>query len=302
MLAIVAFYSFSACTVILSKMLLWYTKPLFLTGSRNLVGGLILLAYQYWYAHHTFKFQRNHIWMYAQVMVLGIVAVYTLRYWALTDIPAAKVLLFYNLSPFFSAFYSYIFFKETMTRYRWLGLAIGCMGLIPILMTTSPLEKLNGEFLFISWQELAALASVAFHNYSWIVMRKLIRDEKYTPMMINGICMTGAGIISLFLSTTTEGILPITQPVPFLILTAAMVILSNIFCHNLHGYLLGRYTTTLLAFASFLSPMFAAIYSAFFFNEPITWHLFASIGIVSIGLYIFYHDELRNGNIVQQTS
>jgi drug/metabolite transporter (DMT)-like permease len=72
-----------------------------------------------------------------------------------------------------------------------------------------------------------------------------------------------------------------------------VVIVSNLLCHNLYGHLLRHYTATLLSFAGFLTPIFAALYEWMLRGTIITWHFYASCIIVFIGLYLFYQDELR---------
>jgi drug/metabolite transporter (DMT)-like permease len=73
---------------------------------------------------------------------------------------------------------------------------------------------------------------------------------------------------------------------------AAIILISNIICHNIYGYLLKQYTATFIAFTGFLAPLFSALYGWAFLNERITWHFYASSFIVFIGLAIFYKEEL----------
>jgi len=289
---IVLLYALFSSSFVLGKMLLNYTSPIFLTGIRMTLGGSLLLAYQYFYARKNFCFKRKHIKYYLQLVLFGIYITYILRFWALDYMPSSKACFLYNISPFLSALYSYIFFKETMTRKQWIGLIIGFLGLIPMLLTTSPAESLIGEISFISWPELAILVSVATHSYSWIIMRKLIRDKSYSPTMVNGISMTAGGILASITSLFVEGFFPVSHVVPFFGLLALIIFLSNIICHNLYGYLLKFYTTTFLSFAGFLSPLFGGLYGWMFLNEKIGWEFYLSTAIIFVGLYLFYQDEL----------
>ncbi len=295
MILIVLLYALFASSFTMGKVLVQYTTPFFLTGARMLTGGIILLAYQYLWWNNQFRFKKKHFWLYAQIILLGIVFTYTLRFWALEYLPSSKTCFLYNLSPFLSSFYSYIFFNERMTKKQWVGLFIGFIGLIPILITSSPAETTMGEMLYISWPELAILCSVAAHSYSWIVVRKLVRDKNYTPMMVNGVTMACGGFIALMGSAAfeTERLVPGSTLVVAGWL-AAVILISNIICYNLYGYLLREYTATFLSFAGFLSPMFAALYGRLFLGEIITWHFYLSSTIVFAGLCLFYQDELGN--------
>src|SRR5262245_36376825 len=116
MLLIVLLYALFAASVWSSKLLLSYTTPIFLTGIRMSLAGLILLGYQYLYAHEHFSFKRSHIGLYAQIILFGIYLTYILRFWGMIGMSASKAMFFFNLAPFLSSLYSYIFFDERMTK------------------------------------------------------------------------------------------------------------------------------------------------------------------------------------------
>jgi len=294
MIIIVLLYALFGSSFVLGKWALSYSTPFFLTGIRMTIGGLILLSYLFFYAHEHFVFKRKHLWWYVQMIFFGIYITYSLRFWALASMPAAKTNFIYNLSPFMSAFFSYLLFGEKLSKKKWVGLAIGCVGLVPILLTSSAGEQTVGEVAFLSLPELAVILSVATHTYSWIVMRKLVKEKSYSPMMINGLGMTAGGILALITSFFVEGMLPIQEGKMgiFFGLLACIIILSNIICYNLYGRLLKRYTATFLSFAGFLSPLFTALYAWVLLNETVGWAFYLSCLVVFVGLYLFYQEEL----------
>lgn len=265
------------------------------------VAGLLLLGYQYFYGRQHFRFHTSHIYLYSQVIVFGILISYFLRFWALEYITATKLLFLYNLAPFMSALHSYFFLSERMSSRKWVGMLIGFVGLLPIFLNSTAQEKSLGDFFyFISWPELAVIVSVATNSYSWIVMRKLVRDEQYSPMMINGICMTLGGLLALIIALPLEGPCLVTDVWAFIGWLTFIIVISNIVSHNLYGYLLRDYTATFLSFAGFMSPLFAGLYGWLFFHETITWHFYASSIIVFIGLFLFYQDEIQDQESVLQ--
>ncbi len=292
MTLIVFLYALFGSSFPIAKLLLSYTTPLFLLASRLLMAGPILLGYQYIWGRHAFKFEWKHSWYFAQIVVLGMYLNYLLRFWALNDLPSWKVSFLFNASPFFSAFYSYIFFKETITRNQWIGLGIGCLGLMPILLTSTGNEHALGSIFFLSWQELSVLVAVGLHTYCYVLIRLLIKTHNYTPMMINGMSMTLGGLMALITCFAIGDYFPVEKPLPFLQWLTVIVVISNIICHNLYGYLLRFYSATFMAFAGFLGPLFSALYGWGLLGETITWHFFASCLLVSIGLYLFYKEEL----------
>ena len=310
MFLIILLYALFGSSFPISKTLLGFVNPIFLTGIRMIIAGSILLLYQYFYAHDRFTFRFKNIWYYLQIVFFGIYLTYILRFWGLAYLSSAKTAFLFNVMPFFSAFYSYLVFREKLTRQQWAGLVIGFIGFIPILMSSSTSEKNLGELFFISWPELAVLAAVGCQSYSWIIMRRMIREKSYAPSMINGMTMFTGGILALvtdrilyffsYSSALAAGVEPLGNPTTFLGLLALVILISNIICHNLYAYLLGTYTATFLAFCGFLGPLFSAFYGWLFLSEKITWHFYVSASIVFVGLYLFYQHELAAVGIAKE--
>ena len=295
MILIIVLYALFGSSFVMGKMLLAYTTPFFLTGIRMTIGGLILLSYLFFYAHEDFMFKRKHLYWYAQMVFFGIYITYSLRFWALNYMPAAKTNFIYNLSPFMSALFSYIVFSEKLSLKKWIGLSVGLLGIIPVLLTSSFSEQSLGEISFLSWPEIAVILSVATHTYSWIIMRKLVKEKSYSPMMINGLSMTFGGLLALITSFFVDGFAPIKEGyvLYFFGILSLIILLSNIICYNLYGWLLKRYTATFLSFSGFLSPLFTALYGWILLGEMVSWHFYASCIVVFIGLYLFYQEELQ---------
>ncbi len=300
MMLIIALYGLFASSLFLSKVILHYTQPIFYTGIRMLIGGGLLLSYQYFNPRQQFVVKRKHIWLYAQLVIFSILATYILRFWGLQSLPTYKASFLHNLAPFITSFYSFFIFKERMTAKQWAGLCIGMLGMIPILLTTSASEQKLGEFFYISWPELAIIGCVAAQSYGWIIMRKLLKDKSYSPMMVNGISMSSGGLIALGISVPLEGFAPVTNWPVFFFWLVAVILVSNIICINLYGHLLRSYTATFLSFAGFMTPLFAAFYEWIgsllapdIFEPHISWLFYLSCIVVFVGLYLFYKDELN---------
>jgi drug/metabolite transporter (DMT)-like permease len=293
MFLIILLYALFAASIVGSKFIIPFTKPIFLTGIRMFLGGIILLSYQYFHPKQEFKFQWKDAFIYLQLIIFGIVVAYSLRFWALESMPAYKLSFILNSSPFLTSLYSYLLFKEKLSVKQWLGLGIGFLGLIPLLLTTTPAEAHMGEFLFISWPEIAVLASAAATSYGWIIMRTLVKQKNYSPLMANGISMTSGGFLALCISPFFEGFMPVTNLFKFSLILCFIIVVSNLICHNLYGHLLRHHTATLLSFAGFMTPLFAALYEWALRGTKITTHFYISCVVVFIGLYLFYQDELR---------
>jgi drug/metabolite transporter (DMT)-like permease len=284
----------------IGKYLLNYAQPLFLSGTRFLLAGSILLAYQYRFSSINFTLKKKHLWIFAQIVFLGMYITYGLRLYALRELPIWKTSFFYNISPFLSALYAYFIFGERLSKKQWAGLMIGIFGMIPVLVSKSPAEATLSSFFSISYYEMALILSVSLHCYSWILIQKLIRYKNYPTSLVTGLSMACGGFLSLITSYIYEGPFAISNPYNFFSGLFLTVFISNILCHNLYAELLKKYSATFLSFTSFLSPLFTALYGWAIFQEKISWHFYCSALIVLLGLYIFYQDELQKQKTITQ--
>jgi len=300
MFLVILLYALFASLFGLSKDTLNYSDPFFLIGSRMAFAGLLLLTQQFIFNRQAFKIKTSHI---KALFLLGFLNIYltnVAEIWGIQHMVSAKACLIYSLSPFLAAIVAYLVLKETLSQKKWLGLCIGFMGLIPIFMTQSSSEQMVGDIGFISMAELALLIAVFCSVYGWILLKKIVSVYKYTPLMANGISMTLGGILALIHSYFTGESwdpIPVTEMGPFIQNTLLMCLISNIVCYNLYGYLLKRYSATFISFAGLVTPFFASFFGWYFLGETISWHYFASIIVFSIGLTIFYLEELKRDKV-----
>ncbi len=293
MLLIVFLYAIFAATFSLGKIMLNYGPPIYLVGLRMFIAGLLLLFYQYFFTNQRLKFHWDHIGLYVQVVMFSIYIPYILRFWGLIYMPSYKASLLYNLGPFISYLLGYCFYKEKVTWHKVIGLIIGFCGLLPTLMASAPTEEAAGGIAFMSWPELSIIASVSSLAYGWIVLRKLIKDHSYPPALVNGMSMFAGGLLALVTSQLVESRSCIIDSGQFFLILALIILFSNVIGHNLYGWLLRFYTPTFMAFASFLTPIFAALYGWMFLGEAVAWHFYLSTVMVFAGLGIFYHGEMK---------
>ncbi len=300
MILIAFLYLVCASTFTISKAALSYVAPLFFTGARMVLAGAILLLYHYVRTGKRLSIQKNHIFLFTQVILFYIYFAYVFDIMALRNLTSAKACLLYSLSPFLSALFSYFWFSEVMTLKKWIGLSIGFAGFLPVLITPNQEQAVAGSF--ISWPELTMFGAVLSSVYGWILIRQLVKEHDYSSALINGVGMLGGGILAFLTSFFYEGWqpLPIADITHFVYYTILIVIVANIVFSNLYTTLLRRYTATLLSFSGFMAPLFAALLGWIFLGESITWEFFVTSGFVLVGLYLFYQEELKQGYIVKR--
>ncbi len=301
---VIAMYGVWSSMFSLAKCALQYSPPFFLTGFRMALAGMILLTYLGWRNRSSFKLTRKQWVSIGLLAVFSIYLTNVLEFWALQYLSAAKACFIYSLSPFFAAFFSYLHFGEKMNRRKAVGLGLGFLGIIPILTLQTGAEELLHAFSFFSWPTLAVMGAALCSVYGWVLLRLIVKDQMISPLMANGSSMMIGGILAFGHSFLIESWQPTPVAVgsfaPFLGWTLLMAFISNIVCYNLYGMMLKRYTATLLSFIGLLSPVFASFHGWLFLGESLSLMIFASTGIVCLGLWIVYGAELKQGYITNR--
>ncbi|MBF8263391.1 MAG: conserved putative rane protein [Parachlamydiales bacterium] len=285
----------------LAKLTLEHCPPLFLTAVRMLLAGLILLGFLAFRNRKAFQITPRQFFSLSLYALLSMYLTNAFEFWSVMHLSAAKTCFLYSLSPFFTAFFSYLHFGEKMNKRKWLGMSIGFLGIIPVLAIQTGSEDLIGGIFFLSWPELAMMGAALCSVYGWVLLRLLVKDSAISPSMANGTGMLIGGIFAL----THSLIIDPWHPTPvaagnfsaFAQGTLLMTFISNIVCYNIYGFMLKRFTATFLSFMGLLSPVFASLMSWLFIGEMPSPVIFASTAIVGSGLWLIYSAELKQGYI-----
>lgn len=302
MILIILLYLICACTFTIAKATLAFSQPIFYVGVRMIAAGALLLGITRFFkgtrtGGDSLRIKTGDWLLFAQIIFFNIYIAYVFDLWSLHYITSIESALVFNLSPFAAAAFSYVWFSERLTSKKFLGLCIGSLSIVPLLFART------GETIALDTTRLVPLLmliiSVVASAYGWIVMRELIKNRSYSPFFINGVGMLGGGIAALLTSYALEpwSPSPVTSWHEFIVYTLAMIVIANVVFSNLYSYLLKKYTATLLSFAGFLCPIFAALLGWLFLEEPLSWRFFFSLATATFGLFLFYKEELRQGYI-----
>jgi drug/metabolite transporter (DMT)-like permease len=304
MFLIVFLFAIWSSVFTLGRMAVSHCPPLMLTSSRMILSGLIIIIYLFIRKQNPFKIKKNQIFPIILLAILSMYLTNALEYWGLKHISAGKTCFIYSLTPFFAALFSYFHFNEKMNLKKWIGLIIGFIGILPPMLIHTGNEEVIGKFGIFSFADLAIVAATLFSVYGWILLRLLVKNDSLSPLVVNGISMLIGGILALIHSFFVE------QWNPFPVSSEHMsgfiqgllliILISNIICFNLYGYLLKKYTATFLSFVGLLSPFFASLSEWIILKQPPSLTILASSGIIILGLWIVYQEELKQGYIVQK--
>ncbi|MDF2549670.1 MAG: conserved putative rane protein [Chlamydiales bacterium] len=294
---VILLYALFASVFTISKAALAYADPFFLVGSRMMLAGLLLLAYLFLFQRQSLVYHKGSLKKLVLTGVFNIYLTNALEFWGLQYLTSFKTCFIYSLSPFLSALFSYFMLQETLTWKKAAGLAIGFFGFLPMLLSEGGEESSVAHIFFFSLAEIAVIGAAISTVIGWIFLRQLVNDFNYSPLMANGVSMLIGGIFSLIQSIIVEDWhpLPVSDFWPFLKLALLLIAISNLTCYNLYGWLLKHFTATFMSFAGFTTSFFTAFFSWVYLGERPTALFFVSSAFVSLGLFLYYQEELKRG-------
>ena len=290
----------------IGKQLVAYADPIFTVGVRMLLAGLLLLGGLLLKGFQSIKISSTEA---ISLFILSLFSIYfnnLCEYLSLKYLSTAKTCFFYSMSPcvcvLISCLLSFIFLKEKMTIIKWLGVGVAIVGFLPVLMIQNGQEAPFKIDALFSWPSIAAVAGSFCGVYGWILMRLLLKAQHMCLVKINGYSMLFGGLLALITSFFIEQG-PLQQWAnleckPYFGWMILIILVSNILCSNLYGYLLKRFSETLISFFDLLSPLFASINAYLFHSEPFHPIILLSTAVVSFGLLIVYRIEVKQGYVL----
>jgi len=298
MALVILLYALFASLFGLAKATLEYGEAFFLIGSRMTFAGLAMFLFQLARNPKALRVSPKKVYL---VFLMGFFAIYLTNIaeiWGLSHMISAKACLIYSLSPFLSALFSFFLFKESLSFRQILALCVGFLGLGPCFFSDLS-SVVTGQSSF-SLAEFVLLVAVVSSVYGWIVLKKLVwegkEEEKCSPITANAYGMMLGGVLALihsYLAGENWNPLPVSEPYLFIRNTILLCLISNIICYNLYGYLLKRFSATLISFAGLVTPLFASFFGWFFLGESVNGNFFLSLALFSLGLFLFHQEELK---------
>jgi drug/metabolite transporter (DMT)-like permease len=292
MFLVVVLYALLALTFTLGKAAVAYANPVFLVAFRMIVAGVLLLGFYGLTKRLKVSVTGQDFFNFAQVILFHIYLSFVPEFWALQFISSVKVNIMYATTPFITVLLSYFLYNERIKKAQLVGICVAFVGLLPLMARGEGFAL--RDLLSISLPEGVLFLSIASAAYAWFVIKKLM-DRGYSLLLINGVGMLGGGLMSLitWYLARSSAVAPVVDWKQFLILVAALIILSNVVVYNLYGWLLNYYSVNAVSCAGFLSPIFGALYGKIFLGEQLGWQHFVAIGAIALGLYLFFQHEIH---------
>lgn len=298
-------HGLGSLTFPIGKALVTYADPIFTLGLRMLLSGALLWG---WIFIRDSQSAKISLKQGISVFIISLFSIYfcnLFEYYSLKYFSTAKTCFFYSMSPCVSVFLSYILsyihFKEKMTMTKWIGFMIGFIGFLPVMGFQYGSMNLITIHDILSWPSIVVIAASFCGVYGWILLRLLVKDHEMCPIKVNAYSMLFGGPLALITSFLFEKS-PLQnwknlEVEPYFGWMALIIFISNLICFNLYGYLLKRFSATLISFFGLLRPLFASLNAYFFLNEPFHPIILLSATLVSFGLWIVYRIESKQGYV-----
>jgi len=200
-----------------------------------------------------------------------------------------------STAPFITAFILYIKDKETLSIKKSIGLLIGFLALIPIILVQNESEAMHHITADqVHWGQLIFFGANVCYAYGWILAKDLLKvASEFSPSLLNAYAMFIGGVCSsiVYISIYHAYIPPaVTHDFWYLLVIFTIATIIN---YNLYAYLLRFYSATFLSFAGFLEPVFGLLLASILHHKEVTIPLYAALALLSLGLYVFYQEELK---------
>lgn len=284
-----------ALPFVIGKLAMQHVGPVLFTALRMTIAGVVLLTY---YALTTKRVHRiaPQDWLIMLQTVLFYEMLATiLENWSLEHMSALKTNLLWSSLPFVSAFMGRYLENERLTKMKWLGMAFGIVGMIPVILLPDEREGLLQTVWTISQYELAMCFVVVSTAYGGFLVKRLL-DKGYPLELTYGMTMLAGGV---FLLGGRLALLPwnpelgIMSIWPVLAYSSALVLTQDVLAYGIYGRLLRRYSVTFLNFSCFLNPIFCAVFSWLVLHEEFyPMHYGIAFVLILTGLFFFCKEEL----------
>lgn len=261
-------------TFSLSHALLAHVSPLLLMTLRMLFGGALILG-SFVISKKCFKIEKNHLIDFAQVIVFALLVPYYLRYWALSAASTATTWYFSGL--FITYIFSTIFKNEQFSLFKSSIIGISYCGLYAVL---------GFPTVGFGWSEMAMIASVISFTYGWIVIRRLIVEYAYDPLLVNGFTMWVAGTVAGSLCLISESFTIHGNTWHCALLLAIVILVSNVMVHTRYMALLKEYSLIFIQLCGFIIPCWQLLWT-----RAATFTQFAGIGAIALSIILYYFAE-----------
>jgi drug/metabolite transporter (DMT)-like permease len=267
-------------TYLVNKLGVSSMPPLYFTSVRQIIAGIILLAYLF--------LIKKEIWpdkkyIYLQI-ILGVllisggngVGIYGLQY---IDSGISAILACF--SPILMAFLSSLTKAEhKIDKWTWVGLSLGTLGVIIICIQKMGLHPGAASVKGIFFTLISVIAWSSGSVYS------KLKTHSYSPFLSAGFQMLFGGIPVFITSMILEKPLGFSIGINHILIWLYTIFLGSLIAYTCFIYCLKHLPVTLVSIHNYINPVLAIILGVLILNESITLGILVGATITLSGVYI----------------
>jgi len=216
--------------------------------------------------------------LYFIMAFFSFIIPFTLVYWAEQFVPSGLAAVLFAVFPFFVAFFSYVMIsKDSIDRYKILGMIVGFAGVLIIFSESLSLDFSN-YFL--------GMAAIVFSGIiQAVVTVKLKKNGSHlNPLTMNFVPMGIAGIVLIPLSLLFEDTTKLRFDEAAVFSVLYLAIFGSVIAFTSYYWLLKRLNAVILSLLTFITPSIALFFGWLFYNEVLSTIDIAGCALVLTGL------------------
>jgi drug/metabolite transporter (DMT)-like permease len=262
---------------VLMKMGLGYAEPFTFAAWRCAIGGVAMIIFVRAKSIEWPKLEK--LPDYLMIAIFQTTLMFGLMLYGMKYVTAGKTSVLLYTMPIWTIFLVHFYLKERLNRGKWLGVALGTIGIVCILGWDTLVHQ-NSEILF---GELLIIGGAISWAVSNIWVKKRMGGENI--YMVSSLQLSIGAIGLALLAIPTEGILNIEWNAHSIYILLFTGLIASAVDFTIWFYLLKNLDIKITTFSSMLVPVFGLIFDWAILGNRLDGGVIVGGALILIGIY-----------------
>ncbi len=262
---------------VLMKIGLGYAEPFTFAAWRCAIGGVAMIIFVRVKSIEWPKLEK--LPDYLMIAIFQTTLMFGLMLYGMKYVTAGKTSVLLYTMPIWTIFLVHFYLKERLNRGKWLGVALGTIGIVCILGWDTLVHQ-NSEILF---GELLIIGGAISWAVSNIWVKKRMGGENI--YMVSSLQLSIGAIGLALLAIPTEGILNIEWNAHSIYILLFTGLIASAVDFTIWFYLLKNLDIKITTFSSMLVPVFGLIFDWAILGNKLDGGVIVGGALILIGIY-----------------
>ncbi|MCZ6865204.1 MAG: DMT family transporter [Candidatus Dadabacteria bacterium] len=262
---------------VLMKMGLGYAEPFTFAAWRCAIGGVAMIIFVRVKSIEWPKLEK--LPDYLMIAIFQTTLMFGLMLYGMKYVTAGKTSVLLYTMPIWTIFLVHFYLKERLNRGKWIGVALGTIGIVCILGWDTLVHQ-NSEILF---GELLIIGGAISWAVSNIWVKKRMGGENI--YMVSSLQLSIGAIGLALLAIPTEGILNIEWNAHSIYILLFTGLIASAVDFTIWFYLLKNLDIKITTFSSMLVPVFGLIFDWAILGNRLDGGVIVGGALILIGIY-----------------